>query len=207
MSEKTDALWKDEFWTSVMAKVKPREGFSARYPGKIDVLCKYAEMLPEESVIAEIGFNVGHGAHALISSAKGLARFVSFDICEHQYAKPHWQHFQNNFSFFETVEGDTTETLKDFSTSNKDIFDLIHVDGGHKYEIALSDLRCSQKLVKSGGFIIVDDTNIKGVSRALSELDMNNFEVIEECDVRSGGKLSDIGTSRQSKSTVLRRKS
>ncbi|KIX11612.1 glycosyltransferase [Dethiosulfatarculus sandiegensis] len=68
-------------------------------------------------------------------------------------------------------------------------FDIIYIDGDHRFESVRQDITNYQKLVKDGGYLIVDDAGFdlpgslfwKGfseVTEALSVIDMNSFQNI-----------------------------
>lgn len=205
--QRFEEIWRDPAWIRLSEGFRPKEGFTARYPGKSLLLSRYALELPRESRVIEIGFNMGHGAFSLLKNGNNIAEFVSFDICQHDYVKEIWKRFSQEFSFFRTVEGDTLLTLVEFSKNRPSSFDLIHVDGGHTYEVAKSDLNCAFNLAKEGAFIVVDDFNIPDIQKAFGEIDKNFFTEIEEIYTTSGGSLSDVGNYRQSISKVVRRSS
>lgn len=200
-------IWRDPRWSYLTSGFRPEEGFTARYPGKSLLLSKYASMLPEKSSVIEIGFNMGHGAFSLLREGKNIIEFISFDICFHEYVKEIWRKFSEEFPSFHTVEGDTTLTLAEISQRRPASFDLIHIDGGHSYEIAKSDLEFSIALAREGSYIILDDFNIPDIQKSYSEINKRYLDEVEEIHLTSGGSLSDVGNSRQSISKVLRRTS
>ncbi len=69
------------------------------------------------------------------------------------------------------------------------ILDIIFIDGGHKYDVCISDLEFASKKGKDVG---VDDTGGKspGVTKALVEfLHEHNFEKIKEWNYQAGAIL------------------
>jgi hypothetical protein len=48
-------------------------------------------------------------------------------------------------------------TSKDFFQSNNSLFDIIFVDGDHRYATALEDMETALERLKDGGLLIVDD--------------------------------------------------
>ncbi|MDJ0553003.1 MAG: class I SAM-dependent methyltransferase [Microcoleaceae cyanobacterium MO_207.B10] len=38
-------------------------------------------------------------------------------------------------------------------------FDLVFIDGDHKYEVVANDIKCYSKMLRKGGFIIMDDSS------------------------------------------------
>jgi hypothetical protein len=65
-------------------------------------------------------------------------------------------------------------------------FDVVYIDGGHRYDEASSDLRMYSPLVRNGGYLVLDDASFfepgsvffkgfESVSRAARELDPREF--------------------------------
>ncbi len=123
--------------------------------------------------ICEIGFNAGHSAVLLALSNN--ANLTFFDIAEHPYVQPCFQHLARSLpNKMELNVGDSKKTLPEFIAKNGgELFDLIHVDGGHEEHVFVSDFACALQLVKKGGILIVDDTNIpyitEGVDKAIRD--------------------------------------
>ncbi|KXS11560.1 hypothetical protein M427DRAFT_60577 [Gonapodya prolifera JEL478] len=67
----------------------------------------------------------------------------SFDLPHRDYGPPARAHVNRTFpGRFYITDGDSTVTLPRFREANADLrCDLIHVDGGHSYEVAIADLR------------------------------------------------------------------
>ncbi len=200
-----EKIWNDPFWREGPGKITAKEGFTARYPEKSLALFQIASKLDEGCKIAEVGFNVGHGAHTLIKGASKISKFVSFDICSHDYVKNSWKFFTDRFEFFETHQGDSLVVFRDFSDKNQNSFDLVHVDGCHTFEIALSDIESAFKLAKTGGIVIVDDFNIEEIQRAFSLIDKSLYEILEKVESIAGGSQCDIRENRRSSSLVLKK--
>ena len=55
------------------------------------------------------------------------------------------------------LDGDSRILIPDFIKENQPEFDLVLVDGDHSYNTAWLDLMNAWKLVKKGGYIIMDD--------------------------------------------------
>jgi hypothetical protein len=112
--------------------------------------------------ICEIGFNAGHSAFLLLlGNTSENITFTIFDINHHEYTNKCYDYIKNKFKNveFEFIEGDSVKTIPDFLEKNKsyEIFDLIHVDGGHDINIIKNDFANSIKLLKKNGIIIIDD--------------------------------------------------
>lgn len=111
--------------------------------------------------ICEIGFNAGHSLLAMLL-VNPDAKYVLFDLGSHKYAKPCFEYLQAKFpdTDIKIIWGDSRVTLPGYHLSNPDVvFDLVHIDGGHKYEIYSKDWENSISLVLKGGIIIFDDTD------------------------------------------------
>jgi hypothetical protein len=115
--------------------------------------------------IAEIGFNAGHSAVMLLESLRSRAlTYTLFDICEHAYTKPCLEVVRSEFPLvtFELIEGDSRITLPIWANVNlqrAQTYDIVHVDGGHDMSCLVTDIAFGSLLVRSGGVMIVDDTD------------------------------------------------
>jgi predicted O-methyltransferase YrrM len=83
--------------------------------------------------------------------------------------------YKNNI---EIIKGNSNEVLK---TINVSYFDYVFLDGGHKYETVLFDLKCLTKVINNNGTILCDDydlTYAPGVKKAIDEyILLNNFNL------------------------------
>jgi hypothetical protein len=108
--------------------------------------------------ILEIGFNAGHSAE-LFLQANSEVKVVSFDLGEHAYGKAAKEYIDMKFpGRHEIIWGDSTKTVPAYQGEP---FDLIFIDGGHTYAIALADLRNCAAFAKKDGttMVVLDDTN------------------------------------------------
>lgn len=63
----------------------------------------------------------------------------------------------------ELITGDSRSTMSDFLRSRPSelgTYDIVHVDGGHQLDVVQSDVKHALSLLKTGGVMILDDTNI-----------------------------------------------
>ena len=132
-------------------------------------------MTPSISNICEIGFNAGHSALLMLLGAKAPINLTVFDICEHPYTHPTYQYLRDTFPTctMSLIEGDSTVTIPQWLSDNPHrlgSFDLIHVDGGHSEPCIRNDLANAVKLLKLGGLMIVDDTNISYINQYVDDL-------------------------------------
>ena len=76
------------------------------------------------------------------------------------------------------IKGNSNKILKEISL---DKFDYVFLDGGHKYETVISDLKSLKKVVEKNGIILCDDydlTYAPGVKKAVDEyVLLNNFNL------------------------------
>ena len=76
------------------------------------------------------------------------------------------------------IKGNSNKVLKEISLN---LFDFVFLDGGHKYETVLNDLKSLTKVVINKGVILCDDydlTYAPGVKKAIDEyVLLNNFNL------------------------------
>ncbi len=76
------------------------------------------------------------------------------------------------------IKGNSNKVLKEITL---DKFDYVFLDGGHKYETVLSDLKSLRSIVLNKGVILCDDydlTYAPGVKKAIDEyVLLNNFKL------------------------------
>ena len=113
--------------------------------------------------VLEIGFNAGFSTLLLLLSNPHL-KVVALDLGEHDYAQKCFHTLQKDFPDRLTVMfGDSRKTLPSLTTT----FSCIHIDGGHSEEVAKSDVQQSRRLLKPNGFLLIDDTNLGDVQKAI----------------------------------------
>ena len=91
------------------------------------------------NVVCEIGFNVGHSTVAwLASDLKN--RVYTFDIATHTATKPMAEYFMRTYpGRFDITYGDSLKVVPQW-TERGIKCDIISIDGGHSYGIAVGDL-------------------------------------------------------------------
>ncbi len=117
-----------------------------------------------QSKICEIGFNAGHSALLFLMANPNLKEFTIFDICSHQYTLPCINYIVSAFPklLVDLHIGDSTTSMPIFCDKYpqlREIYDLVHVDGGHFEECIKSDMIYADILVKVNGLLIIDDTD------------------------------------------------
>jgi predicted O-methyltransferase YrrM len=106
----------------------------------------------------EIGFNAGHSAIFMLVANPTL-RLTCFDINEHKYTKPCADFVKEIFGDrFTIVYGDSTVTVAQYE--HKQPYDAAHIDGGHALTVAEKDWKNTYPLVRNGGIIVFDDTQL-----------------------------------------------
>src|ERR1039457_3486186 len=71
-------------------------------------------------------------------------------------------------SFFNFIPEPSELALPDLLRSQPESFDLIFIDGWHTFDHTMLDMFYANRLVRVGGYIVVDDCNWKSVSAAIS---------------------------------------
>jgi len=128
------------------------------------------------SKVLEIGTQNGQSTKAILTALakNGRGKLISLDHknrsgildVEYEDLKPYWHFIQGNTHLPETFEA-----AKD--ALEGELFDVIFIDGDHKYEGAKQDFVEYTKLLKPGGVAILHDTINKneGVNRVWAEID------------------------------------
>jgi predicted O-methyltransferase YrrM len=108
--------------------------------------------------IAEIGFNVGFSSIGFLESAPEV-QLVSFELDLRPCVRAAKEFIEDNYpGRHELIVGDSRDTLPEYAASGQaDLFDLVFVDGGHEYDVSISDIRNSHSMARSGALVIVDD--------------------------------------------------
>ena len=105
--------------------------------------------------VMEIGFNSGFSTLLMLLTNTNIC-ISCFDLGEHKYTMPCYEKLKETFGDrINMIIGDSTKTLQNVN----DIYDLIHIDGGHSTEIANSDIIHARRLSKQRTILIMDDYN------------------------------------------------
>ena len=98
--------------------------------------------------------------------------FTVFDIGHHAYTKPCLEYLKKYFKHvrFEYIEGDSIVTVPKWMEANKSFgeYDVVHVDGGHSESCISNDMKNANLLVRKGGIVIVDDTNVNYINETVN---------------------------------------
>lgn len=75
---------------------------------------------------------------------------------------------RSNFDFFQLIEEPSEFALPRIAQEQSNTFDLVFIDGWHTFDHTLLDLFYANRLVKVGGYIVIDDCGMASVSKAVS---------------------------------------
>eukprot|EP00746_Dinoflagellata_sp_MGD_P055503 gnl/MRDRNA2_/MRDRNA2_241426_c0_seq1.p1 gnl/MRDRNA2_/MRDRNA2_241426_c0~~gnl/MRDRNA2_/MRDRNA2_241426_c0_seq1.p1 ORF type:complete len:366 (-),score=51.92 gnl/MRDRNA2_/MRDRNA2_241426_c0_seq1:30-1127(-) len=139
-----------------------------------------------QTIICETGFNYGHSALTFLSSAGAGARYVGFTsdqprsrtmqkVLEQTFGKDRVTvHYGNSMKLLPAQIGNGLEC------------DIIHVDGGHSYEIALADLQNFARLATPQNLVLMDNTDWKdGVGAAWNRAVEDHLIRNNQCEPRN----------------------
>ena len=96
--------------------------------------------LPFVKRVCEIGFNAGHSTLLWLTASPNIT-VLSFDLGRWMYTKPMAKFLKERFpGRLLLILGDSTKTFPDHSAMFRHRCDIISVDGGHTYDVALKFL-------------------------------------------------------------------
>lgn len=72
------------------------------------------------------------------------------------------------FSFFELIEKPSEFVLPEMTQTESGTFDMVFIDGWHTFDHTLLDLFYANRLIRIGGYIVVDDCTFPSVAKAVS---------------------------------------
>lgn len=147
--------------------------------------------------ILEIGFNAGHSANTILGNS--LAHLTSFDLNVRDSVSYAKKYIDQKYPGRHTlILGDSTQTIPKFIEENPTKrFDVIFIDGGHAYEIAMADLNNCKHLSHPNTVLIVDDVLLSvdlqrewtiGPSKVWAESIMSNKVIPYGADVYCQGR-------------------
>lgn len=136
---------------------------------KVENIC-FLTMNKNIKNVMEIGFNSGFSSLLMLISNPNI-KITCFDIGEHSYTVPCYNKIKEDFGDrINLILGDSKKTLCKFNEKQ----DLIHIDGGHTDDVALSDMYNSYRLSKDKTIIIMDDYNFTNLKSLWDEFVKNH---------------------------------
>tara|TARA_Y100001968_G_scaffold290966_1_gene295079 strand:+ start:78 stop:857 length:780 start_codon:yes stop_codon:yes gene_type:complete len=166
----------EEMWGNVCyERKKANTNFIDAFPEqKLSLISRrrnIARIAPHIDSIIEIGFNAGHSA-ALWLMINEKINYYGIDIAKREYMKSCASFMANKFGErFNLFIGDSRTEMQEIDKKINQKIDLIHIDGGHTYEVADSDLLNSINISKklNTKFILLDDTNVERIRTAANK--------------------------------------
>lgn len=148
----------EELLDYVLSHLKPNEKMEGSADSdELDYLQQLASG-DQITNIAEVGFNAGLSSCAFLE-ASPHTQVTSFDNGEHGYVKYAKEFIDKKFpGRHRLILGDSRDTVPEFARENLGVkFDLIFIDGGHRYKVVKADLLNMRKLATASTLIVVDD--------------------------------------------------
>jgi hypothetical protein len=72
------------------------------------------------------------------------------------------------FSFYELIEKPSEFILPELVQREAGTYDLVFIDGFHTFDQVLLDFYYANRLIRIGGYIVLDDCNMASISRAVA---------------------------------------
>jgi predicted O-methyltransferase YrrM len=85
---------------------------------------------------------------------------------------------QAGIDFFRLIQEPSELALPDLLRTQEGEFDLVFIDGWHTFDHTMLDLFYANRLVRVGGYVVIDDCNWESVSAAVSYY--NNYAAFEQ---------------------------
>lgn len=70
-----------------------------------------------------------------------------------------YAHFNLDISTTILIKGLSTDENIKQSILEEGLFDIVYIDGSHNYDDVVSDIKLSNQLIKTGGYIVIDDSS------------------------------------------------
>lgn len=166
--------------------------------GKNKTVVKTIDLIPKNTIGAELGVWKGNSSLQFLTKAKFLHMVDSWSVIAYEESDEHgnYEGYLDRYKkivgsnnpkdfqkFYDNIFEEVTEKFKDkpvtihrkttqewFKNFHEKI-DWIYVDANHSYKDALNDLRESFKRIKSGGILFADDFSSQkpGVKKAVED--------------------------------------
>lgn len=124
--------------------------------------------------IFELGVNASHSLLLFVMGSKPEAKIETLDIGEHSYVDKTFEYVRSlsperSLTF---QKGDSRDVLvtRVLQKGEKELYDLIHMDGGHAADCVVSDILLLTQILQKGGWLIVDDINDPFIAAQVTRL-------------------------------------
>lgn len=149
---------------NLICDVKP-DNFMINY--NIDKIKNIQYLCRNKKKIIEIGINACHSLVIMLLENPN-AEYLLFDLNNHKYTEKTLEYVKKSFpnTKINVVFGNSVETIKKYIIENENelnTYDLCHLDGGHTENIFSCDYEYMKKMIKYGGIIIFDDSDMKEI--------------------------------------------
>jgi hypothetical protein len=129
----------------------------------------FVEAISGRFRILEIGFNAGHSALVyLFLNPQGI--YTGVDLAFRRYTHHAADFLKDRFGDrFTLRQGDSTVVLPEMIAEGQGGYDVVHVDGGHTFDVAHADIMNGLVLMRADGLLIIDDRPAPEVSQAIRQ--------------------------------------
>tara|TARA_R100000353_G_C6482972_1_gene189698 strand:- start:118 stop:696 length:579 start_codon:yes stop_codon:yes gene_type:complete len=126
----------------------------------------------------EIGVNAGHSL-AIMKEANENLQIKCCDLCFHSYTEKCCEFLEVNL-----LKGNSKKVVPQMPL---EIFDLIHIDGGHTVLCLKQDIENCKRLSNENTKVLIDDTNFKRIKALCDEYIAKGFlkEISEEYNINT----------------------
>ena len=126
-------------------------------------------IMTNAKLVYETGFNVGGSACSFAEALKQTGgKYVGFEIAERR--RPVFEEFLRRYPGHEIVMGDSASTLPQRWEATHEQPDVFFVDGDHRAQAAIGDIKHALNIVRPGGMIMIDDVAHPPVRAAVDEI-------------------------------------
>ena len=161
------------------SKVSDKDGNCVELKGSIDgsegkYIFNLIKNNPRITLTLEIGCGYGISALFICSALKGRQNVKHIIIDPFQYSDYSGMGILNlnrvNCNFFELIPEYSEYALPTLAKAKSGAFDLIFIDGWHTFDHIMLDLFYSNKLLRIGGYIVIDDCRYPSIAKAITYL-------------------------------------
>lgn len=169
--------------------------FSRLGQGDQETLYKYAQMVPENGLIVDIGTNFGMSCLTMALSSLPSVKVITMD----PFKNDKFPNFVRSFGLNKKVlyVQKTSDAVGE--QWDETPIDLLFIDGIHNYDGVTNDIKGLGKYVRKGGYILAHDYGIyNGIREAMDEAVKNEvIELVELAESHSDGKMLGIYVGRK----------